>query len=348
MSTEVTTLKPAQLTAMLAETIRAQLPVLLVSPPGVGKSDISAQAAAAAGADLVVRHPAIDDPTDYKGMPWVVENNGRGKRAEFLPFGDLEILIKATRPTVCLLDDLGQATNSVQAAAMQLLRARSLNGHKISDKVTFIAATNRRGDRAGVQGILEPVKSRFVTIVELAADLNDWCSWAIAAGIPTQLIAFMRFRPALLSDFKATADMTNSPCPRTWEGVSKIIGLNLESAIKLAMYEGAVGPGAAHEWVAFERVWQSMVSPDVILTNPETADIPKEASALFAVSEALAARVSKQSLGRYFRYMERLVEADKDEFAVMSIRSALARDPKLHNDRAYVAAMSGAIGQLLI
>ena len=65
------------------------------------------------------------------------------------------------------LDDLGQAPMSVQAAAMQLILARRINGFKISDKVIFMAATNRREDKAGVTGILEPVKSRFAWIVEL-------------------------------------------------------------------------------------------------------------------------------------------------------------------------------------
>ncbi len=73
----------------------------------------------------------------------------------------------ATKLTACFIDDLGQATPAVQAAAMQLILARTLNGHRVSDHVVFIAATNRRTDRAGVSGILEPVKSRFATLVEL-------------------------------------------------------------------------------------------------------------------------------------------------------------------------------------
>ena len=39
-----------------------------------------------------------------------------------------------------------------------------------SDQVTFIACTNRKTDMAGVTGILEPVKSRFISISELTRD----------------------------------------------------------------------------------------------------------------------------------------------------------------------------------
>ncbi len=53
----------------------------------------------------------------------------------------IEVATRAMTP-VCLLDDLGQAPPAVQAAAMQLLLARRVNGHAVSDHVTFLAATN--------------------------------------------------------------------------------------------------------------------------------------------------------------------------------------------------------------
>lgn len=52
----------------------------------------------------------------------------------------------ATKLTACFIDDLGQATPAVQAAAMQLILALTLNGHRVSDQVVFVAATNRRTD----------------------------------------------------------------------------------------------------------------------------------------------------------------------------------------------------------
>src|SRR5690606_26802195 len=144
--------------------------------------------------------------TDVKGLPWIVDGS-----AHFLPFGELDRALHADKLTVWFLDDLGQASPAVQASYMQLLLARRVNGHVLSDHVTFIAATNRRTDRAGVSGILEPVKSRFTTIVELGAHLDDWCQWAISRDIAPELISFIRFQPDLLCKFQASADLTNCP-----------------------------------------------------------------------------------------------------------------------------------------
>ena len=93
---------PKQLQALLAAMIPARLPLLITGAPGVGKSDIIAQAAASAGADLLISHPAVADPTDAKGLPLPKAD---GNTATFLPFGELATAINATRPTVWRLDD---------------------------------------------------------------------------------------------------------------------------------------------------------------------------------------------------------------------------------------------------
>jgi hypothetical protein len=339
----MTSLRPSQLRALLTRTIVAREPVLITGAPGVGKSDIVAQACAEANAALVIMHPVVSDPTDFKGLPWVSDGG-----ATFLPFGELQTLINATSLTACFLDDLGQATPAVQAAAMQLILARRVNGHKVSPHVVFLAATNRRSDRAGVTGILEPVKSRFATIVELSAHLDDWCSWAVSAGIAPEVIAFLRFRPELLSDFKPSADMTNSPSPRTWSACSRLLALQLPRDLQVPAFEGSVGPGAAIEFVAFLRIWQSMVSPDVVLTAPDTAPIPTEPSALYAVSTAIGMRVTQASMTRYCRYLDRLIAANRAEFAACSMKTAVARDSTLANTPGYITAMSGPLGQLML
>jgi hypothetical protein len=339
----VSAVKPSQLRTLLSHTIPARMAVLICSGPGIGKSSLVQQDCVEADADYIVMHPVVSDPTDFNGMPWVGEGG-----ATFLPFGDLQRLVTATKLTACFIDDLGQATPAVQAAAMQLILARTLNGHRVSDQVVFIAATNRRTDRAGVSGILEPVKSRFATLVELTSDINDWCVWAVGASIAPEVIAFLRFRPELLCAFDPTGDLTNSPLPRTWHQVSRILSLGLPRDLQIPVIQGAVGPGAGVEFVSFLRIWSDMVSPDLILTAPDTAAIPTEPSALYAVVTAIAMRVQKDSMVRYCRYLERLCAETRGEFAAVSMKMALARDPNLSNTAGYVKAMSGPLGQLMV
>lgn len=319
-------MKADELKALLAITIPAGLPVMIKGAPGVGKSDIVATAADEAGANLIIMHPVVSDPTDFKGLPAVV--NGK---AEFLPFGELQKMMNAKTRTVAFLDDLGQAPAVVQAAAMQLILARQINGVKISPNVTFVAATNRREDRAGVTGILEPVKSRFATIVELVPNVEDWSAWALANDVPPEVVAFVRFRPELFTTpGAATQDIVNRPSPRTVTNMGKLYAAGLDGLEVLA---GAVGQGFAAEFVGFIRVWQNLPSIDGILVAPDKAPVPTEPAALYAVATALASRTTADNAGRVIKYLTRL----PDEFGVLGIRDVLRANPKAANCKEYVA-----------
>lgn len=335
---------PTQLADLLSKAIPAGLPILVTGAPGIGKSNIVEQAAAAAGADVILSHPVVSDPTDAKGLPWAEKG---AKEATFLPFGEMAQALKATKPTVWFLDDLGQASPAVQASFMQLLLARRVNGHKLPDCVTFVAATNRRSDRAGVSGILEPVKSRFASIVELVPNLDDWCQWALDNDLPIELIAFLRFRPDLLSDFKASADLTNSPVPRTWANVARLLQLELSPELEYAAIAGAVGAGPAAELVGFLRLYRDLPNIDGILLDPDSEVLPDQPAALYAVVTGLASRASEENGERVLRYAERLMEAGQGEFAAVLVRDTIRRVPAVKETRGFVRFASGEFASLV-
>lgn len=317
--------KPSELQELLAAAIPAKLPILITGRPGIGKSDIVTQACEQAGFKLIISHPVVSDPTDFKGLPFASSDT----EASFLPFGDLAQLVKATEPTVFFLDDLGQAPPAVQAACMQLLLARRVNGHKVADCVCFVAATNRRQDRAGVTGMLEPVKSRFASIVELDFDLNDWVSWALTTNLPTDVIAFMRLRSKEFEKFEPTTDLTNSPSPRTLHNLARLQVAGIES---YAAFAGAVGEGMAAEYIGFRQIMHNMVSPDLILLNPDTAPVPDDAATLYALTLALARKASTQTFDRLCRYFNRLPA----EFSVLAVRDAAQLCPDVVSSRAFI------------
>lgn len=337
-------MNPSQLSQFLSYTINANLPVLITGAPGVGKSDSVAAAATAANADLIISHPVVADPTDAKGLPWPKADQ---EEATFLPFGELAKAIKATNPTVWFLDDLGQASPAVQASFMQLILARRVNGHELPPCVTFVAATNRRQDRAGVTGILEPVKSRFASIVELEADLQSWCQWALTANIQPELIAFLRFKPELLHKFEASADITNQPCPRTWAHASKMIALKLPNDLEFEGLKGAVGQGAATELLAFLQLYRQMPSLDAILLNPDTAPIPTNPATLYAVSSGLAFKATDKNFDRVVTYGNRLFKSGIGEYGALMIKDAVKRTPLLANTHTFIQFASSEFGTFL-
>ncbi len=323
-------LTPSQVERLLTAYISAGHSVLVVSAPGLGKSSIVEQVSVKLGHDLMIFHPVVSDPTDFKGMPWVLEMKDGSKQAVFLPFNDLDRLCKATGPTMAFLDDIGQAPPAVQAALMQLLLARKINGHEISKKVVFVGATNRKQDKAGVKGMLEPVKSRWQSIVHMEADVDDWAKWANAHGVSPELVAFLRkHRPELLHKFEATAELTNSPCPRGWENLDKGYRLKLDKDLEIAAFAGAVGQGPAMEFMSYLQIYRQLELPENILKNPKTARIPNDPSVLWATVTSLARHSNDKNIQPICEYANRI----GDEYSVLLIKDCIDVDSSVTTTR---------------
>ena len=335
---------PRQLKELLRLTIPAGLSVLITGEPGVGKTQIPQQIASELGCDFLLSHPAVEDPTVPAGLPMAHPGD---TEARFLPFGILAQAKRATKRTVWMWDDFGQSSTAVQAGYMQLLESGQCGEHKLPNCITIIAATNGRAHRAGVSGILEPVKSRFFTIVNLIPDLDDWCNWAYGEGIEPVRIAFMRSRPELLSAFEPTADLTNSPSPRTHYKADRIEKLHLPADVEAIALAGAVGAGCATEYIAYRRLYKSLVNIDAILMDPSRAKIPTNPSELYGVAVGLAYRASENNFDRIAVYANRMItEANRGEFAVLLVRDAQRRDPKIQFTDAFVRMQSGPYGQI--
>lgn len=334
------TVSPGELIDILKITIPAKMPTMIVGPPGCGKSEIVSQVCRQLGYACIIDHPVVSDPTDAKGIPYV-HSSDNGPKAEFLPYGFLTKLMEAKTPTVAFLDDLGQAPPSVQAAYMQLILARRINGHKVSDNVVFIAATNRKQDKAGVSGILEPVKSRFSTILHLEPNLDDFCKYLIDNKMPSIILAFTRYKPQFILDFKPTVDMVNSPCPRTIVNAARILQQNPPDHLFLPMISGAAGKGFAVELYAFLSTWRNMPNLDLILMDPESSahKVPTDPATLWSVAIGLAMRVNEKTTEPIIKYGIRMAEEVKEnggpECSMTMLTSCMYKYPETYNSPSF-------------
>ena len=338
-------MKPSNVIKVLEVAISNRHNILLAGAPGVGKTDLVKQAAANVKCHIIITHPVVSDPTDFKGMPWVVvEKDGR-PIARFVPFGHLIELVNGEEDLLFVFDDMGQAAPATQAACMQLLLARHLDDMKIRDNVTFFACTNRREDKAGVQGILEPVKSRFVSILNVDVDVEDWATWAIRAKLPFNVISFVRWRPNQLFSFKANRDMTNSPCPRTVHHACKILMAGYPKELEREMLMGAAGEAWASEWDAFRKYEEALPNINRIIQDPDKGEILAEAHMTYALCGALAERATEATFPNIIKYAIRFGERNevkgqtlkgRPEFGIMLIKDCLLKDAKLRKNPAYI------------
>ena len=235
---------------------------------------------------------------------------------------------KAPEQGILLFDDRNQAGPDLQKVLANICQARTLHGVPMPDGWMVVSTGNRQSDRAGANRVLSHLRNRE-TVLELETHLDDWTAWAINHGVKPEVISFIRFRPGLLHDFDPQRDQNATP--RAWvDGVSDVLG-TVPAEAEFECFKGAVGEGAAAEFVGFVRIFRKLPNPDAILLNPQTADVPKDPATLYALSGALAQRATESNFERVCQYSERM----PPEFSVLTISYAARRNPDLANTQAF-------------
>ena len=133
--------------------------------PGVGKSQVVAQVAAALDVRLIDIRAILLDLVDLRGLPTVEHGKAAWATPAFLPD---------------------------EAACYQLVLDRALGEYRLPDGWTVFAAGNREGDRAVTPRMSSALANRFVHL-SFEPDLDDWSRWAMGqADLRPEVVAFLR------------------------------------------------------------------------------------------------------------------------------------------------------------
>lgn len=314
----------------IARVLAAGRPPCVWGSPGIGKSMVASDVA-----DLLFKEKSngkryfIDlrgvqiDPVDVKGLPWV-EIDANGERiANWAKPGMLPQPGRDADEGLLLLDEITRAPQLVQNAFLQLVLDRRSGDYEVPPGWRIMAASNREGDGGGVGRMISALANRFVHI-NVEPDLDDWCKWAVGADVDPVVIAFLRFKPDQLHAFDKQAH--SFPTPRSWEMVSDLVKLDDgDQDTERVLVSGAVGQGAAVEFLSFVQMFRNLPSIDAILMNPKQATVYEDPSTLYAVTAALGRRATQENFGRVIEYLDRL----PSEWAVYSMRDAVQRDASL-------------------
>ncbi|WP_147822475.1 ATP-binding protein [Salidesulfovibrio onnuriiensis] len=314
-------MRPKHIAEALQSLIPVGQPVFIWGPPGVGKSQVVARAAADMGLELVDIRAVLLDPVDLRGLPTIEQGTARWCPPSFLPQSGRGVLF---------LDELNAAPPLVQAACYQLVLDRKVGEYELPEGWTVVAAGNRETDRAVTHRMPSALANRFVHL-DFEVNTEDWLEWAGNQAFPSELAAFIRFRPNLLHSFDPQGSEKAFPSPRSWEFVGRMLAGSPRPAIEHDLVRGAVGEGAAAEFTGFCKVFRELPDPDRILDDPASAAVPEDPATIYALCELLARKAARDTAESIIAYASRL----PSEFGVLLVRDSVRTDRAMVDSPAF-------------
>lgn len=265
------TLKQAK---KLVQCMAQEQSFLLVSAPGVGKSEMVYQAAEEAGLPCRSLLGTQIAPEDVSGIPRIV-----GERSVFCP--PRLLLPEKPEPFCLFLDELPACAPDVQKAFYSLLLERRLGEHALPAGTWVVAAGNRMTDRALVRAMSSALVNR-VTVLHLRVDVEEWQAWAARSGIRADIRNFIASMPDALMR-PVPAEPVPFSTPRAWALLSRALDMAEASGIlnaetrralafgRLSAEDAAVFCALAEESIAAVRPIEDYVAYPEFLPKTEAA-----------------------------------------------------------------------------
>lgn len=276
---EVVTLRQAK---TLIKCMAQEQSFLLLSAPGVGKSEMVYEAAQEAGLPCRSLLGTQIAPEDVSGVPRIV-----GERSVFCP---PRILLPERPEPFCLfLDELPACAPDIQKAFYSLLLERRLGEHALPPGTWVVAAGNRLQDRALVRAMSSALVNR-VTILHVRHDVDEWLAWAQRAGVRAEIRGFIQTVPDALMR-PVPADPVPFSTPRAWTQLSRSFDLAEKAGLltnenRRALAFGRVSPEDAAVFCALAEESMGPVRPiEHYIRNPQ--DMPKGDSARWFVLDCV-------------------------------------------------------------
>jgi hypothetical protein len=306
--------------------IQTRKSVLLRGAAGIGKSEFVYGLAQELSIGLVEFRATLLEPVDLRGLPSVANGITVWNVPSFLPVverdGDRGILF---------IDELLQAPMATQLALFQLtIKPYRLGDYQLPTGWTIFSASNRREDKSGASRMPLALANRFAHYT-VDVDLDAYLANAVRKQFAPEILAFNRFRPALLHVAPVGEELA-FPTPRGYEALSDACKVSHPDQW-FSLARSILGEPTALEFSGFLNVYRHIPKPDTVISDPQGAVVPTQPDQLCAIASALARKASPTNLSAILTYLARLPE----EYEIMCVHDAITRDETLKVAKGYAA-----------
>lgn len=221
-----------------------QRPVLLMGPPGIGKTQIMEQIAAEKNVGLVAYTITHHTRQSAIGLPFIEKRIYGGEEHTVTEYTMSEImgavysLMEKTgiREGILFLDEINCVSETLSPMMLQFLQCKTFGNQKLPEGWLIVAAGNPPEYNRSVRDF-DVVTLDRVKKMNVREDFAVWKEYAQAKGLHGAVISYLDIKKDNFYVIESTPDGLQFATARGWEDLSEIIfayeklGLKVDSTV---------------------------------------------------------------------------------------------------------------------
>ncbi len=207
-----------------------QRPVLLIGPPGVGKTQIMEQISQECRIGLVAYTITHHTRQSAIGLPFIQEKIFNGQRKAVTEYTMSEIVasiyekIETTglREGILFIDEINCVSETLAPAMLQFLQCKTFGNHKIPEGWVIVAAGNPPEYNKSVREF-DIVTLDRIKMIQVEPDFYVWKEYAQQVQIHPAILSYLEVKQQNFCQIETTVDGKRFSTPRGWEDLSRLI-----------------------------------------------------------------------------------------------------------------------------
>ena len=303
-----------------------QRPVLLMGPPGIGKTQIMEQIASECGIGLVSYTITHHTRQSAVGLPMIKTEEFDGNEYSVTEYTMSEIIAgvykaikeQGHREGILFIDEINCVSETLIPTMLQFLQCKTFGNQKVPEGWIIVAAGNPPEFNRSVREF-DMVTYDRLRVINIDADLDVWREYAREREIHNAILSYLDIRPQNFYRVEADVDGLKFVTARGWEDMSSLMYVYEELGISINA--GVVGEFLHNEDIAEDfaayydlyNKYRDDYGINNILAGNATSDIYRRMINADYDERLTVVNLLLDTLNKHFKYAAEL-KADTDSW----------------------------------
>ena len=207
-----------------------QRPILLMGPPGIGKTQVMEQVARECGVALVAYTITHHTRQSAVGLPFIRQRHYGGRDVSVTEYTMSEIIasvyakMEATglAEGILFIDEINCVSETLAPTMLQFLQCKTFGNQAVPKGWVIVAAGNPPEYNKSVRDF-DIVTLDRVRRMDIEPDLSVWKDYARGAHIHSAILSYLELHPQNFYQINADVDGTQFVTARGWEDLSNLL-----------------------------------------------------------------------------------------------------------------------------